>query len=164
MKNLIKLLSLSFILTTGLMSCASKQGATQQQTTSVSKQNISGLWTVTDVYTEGFPFDYTIRNAFDMAPYESFKGSSWKLYGSAKGYITLTNGNSENIYWDLIDNGTKPLFQFKKVPDGEKARNIREGYQMEIDIKDKTHMVLSSPFPINNGNTAYIVYHLEKQK
>ncbi|WP_353137570.1 hypothetical protein [Pseudopedobacter sp.] len=143
--------------------CASRRG-TNTMVTSTSKGDLTGTWIVSDIKLEGFPEGYQIKNAFNMAPYESFIGSTWRLYGSYKGSITLSNGTMENIYWDLINDGAKPVFQFKTVPDGTKARDIREGYHLDINWIDANHLSLRSPFSIENGNAANIVYNLEKQK
>lgn len=160
MKKLI-LSTLSFCLVVLLItSCASKNGTTNYK---VSKSTVSGTWKVSDVSLEGFPSDYQITNAFGMAPYKDFVGSTWKLYGGNSGYITLANGTSQNIYWSVVNDGITPIFQFKKVDAGEKARNVVEGYQMNIDAASKNSMTISSPFKLLNGNTARIVYTLNAQ-
>ncbi|ADY52943.1 hypothetical protein Pedsa_2395 [Pseudopedobacter saltans DSM 12145] len=151
------------LIATAISGCAShKNNSTAMNST--SKGNLTGTWVVSDVKREGFPNDYQIKNAFNMAPYESFVGSIWRLYGSYKGQISLTNGNTESIYWDLLNGDTAPVFQFKRVPEGVKARDVREGYRLDISWIDSNHLSLRSPFSIENGTTAYIVYNLERQK
>ncbi|WP_154647997.1 hypothetical protein [Pedobacter arcticus] len=161
MKKLI-LSILSFCLVALLVtSCASKNGASTNL--KVSKSTVTGTWTVSDVRLEGFPNGYRVENAFGMAPYKDFIGSTWKLYGGYSGYITLPNGTTQNIYWDLLKDGLTPVFQFKKVDAGEKAREVTEGYRMRIDAASKSSLVLSSPFDLANGTTANIVYTLTAQ-
>lgn len=161
MKKLI-LSTLSFCLVALILtSCALKNGTTTNY--KVSKSKISGTWTVSDVSLEGFPSDYQVTNAFGMAPYTDFIGSTWKLYGGNSGYITLANGTTQNIYWSVVNDGFNPVFQFKKVDAGEKARNVIEGYKMNIDAASKSSLTLSSPFQLLNGNTARIVYTLNAQ-
>ncbi|HEX7367243.1 MAG TPA: hypothetical protein VF273_09105, partial [Pelobium sp.] len=121
---------------------------------------VSGTWTVADVSLVGFPSDYKITNAFGMAPYQDFVGSTWKLYGGNSGYITLANGTTQNIYWSVLNDGISPVFQFKKVDAGEKAKNVVEGYKMNIESASKDRLTISSPFQLLNGNTAKIVYTL----
>lgn len=142
-------------------SCSSQRGTSTNF--KVSKSNISNTWTVTDVRLEGFPSDYQIKNAFGMAPYQDFIGSTWKLYGGNSGFITLSNGTTQNIYWSLVKDGVYPVFQFKKIDTGEKAREVTEGYRMNIDASTKNSLTLSSPFDLLNGNTARIVYTLSAQ-
>lgn len=142
-------------------SCSSKTAGTSSY--KVSKSTVSGTWTVTDVSLEGFPADYQVTNAFGMAPYKDFVGSTWKLYGGNSGYIALTNGTTQNIYWSVLNDGVTPIFQFKKVDAGEKAKNVVEGYRMSIDAASKSSLTISSPFQLLNGNTARIVYTLNAQ-
>ena len=55
-----------------------------------------------------------------------------------------------------------PTFQFKKIYEGEKAKNIAEGYQLNVAQADNASMTLKSPIA-NGGRTAYIVYTFSKQ-
>lgn len=144
-----------------ITSCASKNATSTNY--KVSKGVVSNTWTVTNVSLVGFPAGYQVRNAFDMAPYQDFIGSTWKLYNGYSGYITLPNGQTQNIYWSLINNGSTPIFQFKKVDDGEKAREVTEGYQLNIESASKNALTVSSPFTLANGSIAKIVYDLSAQ-
>ena len=130
----------------------------------VSAGTISNTWTVSDVSLEGFPSGYEIKNVFDMAPYQNFIGSTWTLYGGKSGNIMLSDGTSQEIYWSLINNGVSPIFQFKKIDTGEKAKDVKAGYQLEISQATKTNLTLRSPFTLINGHTAYIVYTLVEAK
>lgn len=142
--------------------CASKQNAVESL--KVSKGAISGTWTVTNVDLEGFPSGYKVTNAFDMAPYQDFVGSTWKLYGGYSGMITLTNGNSQEIYWSLLKEGNTPTFQFKKIFSGDKAREVKEAYHLDIADATKNSLILRSPITLANGNTAYVVYTFANAK
>lgn len=161
MKKLI-LSTLSFCLVALILtSCASKNAASTNF--KVSKSTVTGTWTVSNVSLEGFPKDYQVTNAFGMAPYKDFIGSTWKMYGGYSGFITLVNGTTQNIYWSLLNDGANPIFQFKKIGSGDKAKNVTEGYQMNIDAASKSSLTLSSPFKLLNGNTARIIYTLNAQ-
>ena len=130
----------------------------------IAKGDVKGSWRVADIQLEGFPEGYQIKNAFGWAPYETFIGSTWKLHGSYKGSITLSNGESTAIYWDLLKDSSNPIFQFKTIPQGVKARDVKEGYRLDIQQQDKQTLSLRSPIAIDNGSTAYIVYNLERQQ
>ena len=98
-------------------SCSSRKGAVT--TTKVSKSTISNTWTVTDVRLEGFPAGYQIKDAFGMAPYQDFRGSTWKLYGGYSGYITLSNGQTQNIqHWlaACLSQPSPPSSSFPQLP------------------------------------------------
>ncbi|MBU0697052.1 MAG: hypothetical protein KKE39_11115 [Bacteroidetes bacterium] len=161
MKKLFKISTILIcsILIIGFTSCSSSRGTT----TKISKGNISNTWTVSDVYLEGFPSGYEVKNVFDLAPYQDFKGSTWKLYGGNSGMITLTDGTTQNIYWSLVNDGLNPIFQFKKIDSGEKAKDVNAGYQLDIAASTKNSLTLRSPFKLLNGNVAYIVYNLVSQ-
>ena len=159
-KSILSILSFCLVALI-VTSCASKNGVSNH--VKVSKSALTGTWTVSDVSLEGFPSGYKVANAFGMAPYKDFVGSTWKLYGGYSGFITLPNGTTQNIYWSLMKDGITPVFQFKKVDAGEKAREVTEGYRMKIDAASKNSLVLSSLFDLANGTTARIVYTLNAQ-
>jgi len=142
--------------------CSSQRNAAVSN--KVSKGAISGTWTVNDVRLEGFPSGYAVKNAFDLAPYQDFVGSTWTLYGGYGGSIALTNGINQEIYWSIINDGMNPTFQFKKINAGDKAKDVREGYQLEVAEATKTSLILRSPFTLANGGTAYIVYSFVNAK
>jgi hypothetical protein len=164
MKNLLKLKNILFLGVFALIitSCSSKKGG-MMNTTKVSKGNVSGTWVVNNVSLEGFPQGYQVKNVFDMAPYQDFNGSTWKLYGGYGGMITLTNGTTQEIYWSLVNDGINPIFQLNKINAGEKARNVSEGYQLQIANASKTNLTLKTPFKLLNGNMAYVVYNFTPQ-
>ena len=123
---------------------------------------INGNWTLTNVGYEGIVAN-AIQNVFDQAPPSAFVGSIWNLSNSGNGTYTLTNGTSQSIFWSYNNQDKmNPTFQFKKIYQGEKAKNIAEGYVLNVTQADKASMTLKSP--IANGNrTAYIVYTFSKQ-
>ncbi|MBC7654320.1 MAG: hypothetical protein H7098_07590 [Oligoflexus sp.] len=164
MKNLMKLKSILFLGVIALIitSCSSKKGG-MMNSSKVSKGTISGTWVINNVSLEGFPQGYQVKNVFDMAPYQDFNGSTWKLYGGYGGMITLTNGTTQEIYWSLINDGINPIFQFKKIGADEKAKNVSEGYQLQIADATKTNLTLKTPFKLLNGNMAYVVYNFSPQ-
>lgn len=143
-------------------SCSSQRNS--EVSNKVSKSAISGTWTVTDVRLEGFPSGYQVRTAFDLANYMDFVGSTWTLNGGFGGNIALKNGVNQEIYWSLINDGLNPTFQFKKLNAGEKARDVREAYLLEIVEANKNAMTLRSPFPLTSGGTGYIIYNFANAK
>jgi len=163
MKSLLKLKSILFLAAVALIlsSCSPKTGG--MVSNKVSKGTISGTWVVNNVSLEGFPQGYQVKNVFDMAPYQDFNRSTWKLYGGYGGMITLANGTTQEIYWSLINDGINPIFQFKKIGANEKAKNVSEGYQLQIASSSKTNLTFKTPFKLLNGNMAYVVYNFTPQ-
>jgi hypothetical protein len=157
MRNRLRTTSalLLFVLAIGFTSCASKRNTNALK---LNKSKISGTWAVNSVTLEGFPMGYQVTDAFEMAPFENFTNSTWQLNGNYKGTITLTSGISQEIFWSLYDDRTPPISQFKKIGDNEKAKNVNEGYQLEITDVNKERLIMKSPIRLASGNTAYIVY------
>ena len=156
MKNLIqKFMALGLIISI-FAACSPKNAG--MSNAKVSKGTISGTWTVSDVRLEGFPSGYQVKTVFDMAPYQDFIGSTWTLYGGFGGQISLANGTTQEIYWSLYNDASIPTFQFKKIFPGEKAREVKEGYQLSIAEATKTSMILRSAVPLAGSGYGYVVY------
>jgi hypothetical protein len=137
---------------------------TQKSTGDVnaSKGSLKGNWVVTDISYEGIPRGAKVT-VFDQAPAACFKGSQWTFPNNYNGSYTLTstdNGCSpatQSIVWSFDKN----MFQFKKVYSGEKAKNVTEGYRLEISSLSGNQMVWRAPVDFE-GKTVYIVYTLQK--
>ena len=140
-----------------ITSCSSTKNATDLKATN---GNLAGTWTVSDI-TVDVPADFQVTNVFDEAPYSDFKGSTWDLVRNGKGSFTLTNGTKEDIYWSTNGSGENAQFQFKKL-NGEKARNVDEGYTLQIQNITSNSFVAKSPVDLGNGNTGYITYTFTK--
>lgn len=123
---------------------------------------INGNWTLTNVSYEGI-VSAAVQRVFDQAPPAAFVNSTWNLSNSGNGSYTLSNGTSQTIFWSYnTQDKANPVFQFKKIYQGEKAKDIAEGYQLNVTQADKTSMTLKSPIA-NGANTAYVVYTFSKQ-
>lgn len=124
--------------------------------------HINGTWTLTNVSYDGL-LPGAIQNVFDEAPPAAFVNSTWKLTNSGNGSYTLANGNSQSIFWSYSDQDkSNPIFQFKKLFQGEKAKHIAEGYQLYVAQVGNGSMTLKSPIALGN-KTAYIVYTFAKK-
>jgi hypothetical protein len=156
MKKSVQLLFL-FATILFITSCSSTKSATDLKATN---GNLAGTWTVSDI-TVDVPADFQVTNVFDEAPYSDFKGSTWDLVRNGKGSFTLTNGTKEDIFWSTKGSGENAQFQFKKL-NGEKARNVDEGYTLQIQNITSNSFVAKSPVDLGNGNTGYITYNFTK--
>jgi hypothetical protein len=124
--------------------------------------HINGTWTLTSVNYEGL-LPGAVQNVFDEAPPSAFVNSTWQLTNSGNGMYTLANGNSQSIFWSYNDaDKNNPIFQFKKIYQGDKARKVAEGYQLYVAQVDGGSMTLKSPVALGN-KTAYIVYSFRKK-
>ena len=135
--------------------CSASKNAT---TTSVGRGKITGTWTVTSVTYDGL-LSNSVQSVFDQAPPKAFEGSTWVLTNSGNGAYTLTNGQSQTIFWSIYDNN---IFQFKKIYEGDKAKNVDAGYRLEIANADGSNLTLKTPVQYG-GKTGYVVYQLAKK-
>jgi hypothetical protein len=148
-------LALAFI----FQSCSSTKTA---GSASASRGRFNGTWTITNISYDGL-VPNAVQDVFNQAPPAAFVNSVWKLTNSGNGMYTLANGTSQTIFWSSNDTDkSNPLFQFKKIYEGDKAKNVTEGYQLNIVQVDGNSMTLKSPVVIGS-KTAYIVYTFAKQ-
>jgi len=147
------------------ISCKTQQssGSSEQ---SISKGNVKGNWIVTDIRFEGIP-DRSKVTVFDQAAFGCFKGSQWVLPSNANGSYTLSYTDdgcstaTQPIVWSLYNQGGVNMFQFKKVGTGLKAKNVTEGYRVEISSLTNTTMVWKAAVNYES-KSGYIVYTLQR--
>lgn len=151
--NISLILSATFF----LASCSSSKNGTDLK---ASTGNLSGTWTISDINVD-VPAGFKITDVFDEAPYEEFKGSTWDLVRNGKGSFTLMNGNKEDIYWSIKGKRDNAQFQFKKLM-GSKARNVTDGYQLDLMNISSNSFMARSLVDIGNGQTGYITYTFTK--
>lgn len=140
-----------------LASCSSTKTGTDLRATT---GNLSGVWKISDILVD-VPAGFKVTNVFDEAPYSDFKGSTWDLIRNGKGSFSLLNGNKEDIYWSINRKGDVSQLQFKKLM-GAKARNVMDGYFLDIMNVSANSFMARSPIDIGNGKTGYITYTFTK--
>jgi hypothetical protein len=130
------------------------------KTAGVDRSRFVGTWTITSVTYEGIIAN-AVSKVFDQASPNAFVGSTWQLTNSGNGLYTLANGTSQSIYWSYYNpgNGVQPQFQFKKVYEGDKVKNIDSGYRISIGNIDGSTMTLKVPVTANG----YVVYSFIKK-
>jgi hypothetical protein len=156
MKKIIKL-SLFITSIFFLVSCSSSKNATDLKATN---GHLAGKWTVSNIAVD-VPAGFKVTNVFDEAPYPDFQGSTWDLIRNGKGSFTLTNGKKEDIYWSIYGKGDNAQLQFKKL-NGAKARNVEEGYRLQLQNISSNSFIARSPIDLGNGKTGYITYTFTK--
>lgn len=161
MKKLIN--STLIIAFAAIMLTACSASKTAVNTQQVSRSDVSGTWIVNNVSLDGFPAGYSVRNVFDMAAYGDFQGSTWDLNGNGTGSISLTNGAVQPIYWSVNKSGAVHTFQFKKLADGQKPKEVTTGYSLEFGDVSGGTAVFKTPVSLPGGQTAYINFTFAKQ-
>ena len=158
MKKIIYSLLVLFTAMTVITSCASKK---MTAGTSVSRGKISGTWILNNINYEGIEGN-AVKSVFDQGPASDFQGSTWQLTNSGKGMYSLSNGSTQPIFWSFVNDNMMPVFQFKKLSDGVKAKNTEQGYKLDVASADGATMTLKAPVQFD-GRTGYIVYSFAKK-
>jgi hypothetical protein len=161
MKNLnILLIAITSFLT--MASCGGTQSAT------ATKKDIRGSWTLNDIKVTGLnQYDQVKIQIFDDADLKCFRNSTWDLPNNNYGSYTLAGGagctqGTRNIVWGYRNEGGETIFQFKKLQEGVKAKNIEEGYKMKIVSATSDAMVLQSQVMFEN-KTLTLDYQFSKK-
>jgi hypothetical protein len=157
MKNKIQIL-LFLATTIFIVSCSSSKNATNLKPTN---GHLAGTWTISDIAVD-VPTGFQVTNVFDQAPYTDFQGSTWDLVRNGKGSFTLTNGTKEDIYWSIFGKGDDAQFQFKKL-NGMKAKNVEEGYRLQLGPISSNSFTAKSIIDAGNGSTGSITYTFTKK-
>jgi hypothetical protein len=157
MKKAIRVL---FFIATGtfIISCSSLKNATNLTPTN---SHLAGKWTISNIAVD-VPSGFQVTNVFDEAPYADFKGSTWDLIRNGNGSFTLSNGRKENIYWSIFGKGDNAQFQFKKL-NGQKARNVEEGYRLALGPISSNSFTAKSTINTSTDSTGSITYTFTKQ-
>lgn len=143
-----------------LQSCSPKGGS---GTEVVKRGDVTGTWVLNDITYEGIP-QASVKSLFGEAAPNCFVGGTWRLTNSGNGSYSLPGGGNcaartQSIYWSA--SVPDQTFQFKKIYEGDKAKNVTEGYRLVLSTSSKESLVIKSPVEYGNS-TAYIVLHFAK--
>ncbi len=159
MKELIKISSLAAVITFMFMACSTSQNAQVK----INPGTFAGNWVISNIKLD-MPSDYKVNDVFDEAPYQDFMGSKWNLIRNGKGSFTLTKGTKQDIYWSLYNQDNEKMFQFKKLEASDKAKNVNDGYRLQVQQVSDTNLILRSPIKLSDGKTGYINYSFSGTK
>jgi hypothetical protein len=146
------------------ISCKTQSAAGTTQ--SISKGSVKGNWIVTDIRFEGIPAHSKVT-VFDQASFGCFKGSQWVLPSNANGSYTLSSTDdgcstaTQPIVWSIYKQNGADMFQFKKVGTGLKAKNVTDGYRVEISSLSNTTMEWKASVNYED-KTGAIIYTLQR--
>ncbi|WP_432711637.1 hypothetical protein [Pedobacter sp.] len=144
-----------------LQSCSTTKSGSGSA--SLKRGNVSGTWVLNNVTFEGIPA-IAVKNLFGEASYKCFIGSTWNLTNSGNGSYTLLGGNecaagTQSIFWS-VSTGDE-TFQFKKLYEGDKAKNVDTGYRLVLSSASGDNLILKSPIEYGSS-TAYVVLNYSK--
>ncbi|WP_448702502.1 hypothetical protein ACFGVR_09130 [Mucilaginibacter sp. AW1-3] len=163
MKKLIQYTIIAILTGAFFSSCSTTQKAVSY-TAGPARSKFVGTW-VCNTVTYQDVVAGTIQRIFEQTSPQGFVNSTWILTNSGNGQYSLVNGMSQSIFWSYYDpgKGETPAFQFKKVYQGDKAKNIDSGYRLVIASIDNGTMVLKVPVDWA-GKTGYVVLSFTKTK
>jgi hypothetical protein len=142
-----------------LQSCSS----TKSGVPTVSRGKVTGNWVLNNITFEGIP-SIAVKGLFGEPSYNCFVGSTWNLTNSGNGSYTLVGGagcntGTQTIFWSAT--AADQTFQFKKIYEGDKAKNVTDGYRLVLFSGTGDNLVLKSPIEYGS-TTAYVVLNFSK--
>ena len=160
MKRIFLLVALFCTTLVVLQSCSPK---TTNGTVALKKGNVTGNWVLNDITFDGLP-QSAVRSFLGEKSTNCFLGSTWSLTNSGNGNYSLPtsancNAATQDIFWSVST--ADETFQFKKLNDKDKAKNVTDGYRMILASADGAMMTLKSPIEYGN-KTAYVVLNFVK--
>lgn len=159
MKRLPFLILLLSIFTV-LSSCDARKKISNQ-----TEQSMRGNWVLSQVSVSK---DFSISQLLGQAPVNCFQGSEWHLVANNhSGYYTLNGMNcpseQNKISWHMESDGNNTYLWFKRIDEGQKAKNVKSGYKMRVVSIDEYQAHFSQEVPVNGGGKAVVNYYFNKQ-
>ncbi len=160
MKRIILTIALALSVMITLDSCSPK---TTAGTTIAKRGDVSGNWVLSTITFENIP-EVAVKSFLGENSYKCFIGSTWNLTNSGNGSYSLPasslcDAKTQNIFWAVST--ADETFQFKKIAEGEKPKNITDGYRLMLSSASNTNMVIKSPIQYGSGS-AYVVLNFTK--
>lgn len=126
-----------------------------------SQGGIKGNWIITNVSYSGS--DVIKVNSFNIAEAKCFESSQWKFVpNNNTGTMQLTKAGcpafSSPIVWTITKSGDFTL----KITEGDKAKNVSQGYFLKVRNQTETSFQLVDNVNVGGKNTE-IVYQFVKQ-
>ncbi len=148
LKNSIKMdLSKNFIYLS-LITLFMVSSCTNTKVLADNEKLMRGDWLVTNVSVEGINQSYVDVTVFDEANSKCYEGSAWHLVqNNATGNYTFNAGadcpsGTTKIKWFVTEENGQMYFNFKKVYEGEKPKNVVDGYKMRVASNTGSTIVL----------------------
>ncbi|MES2419189.1 MAG: hypothetical protein V4541_13460 [Bacteroidota bacterium] len=160
MKKIFLIAALVCSVLMALESCSPK---TTSGTVAAKRSDVTGNWVLSNITFEGIP-EIAVKSFLGEASYKCFIGSTWRLTNSGNGSYDLPASTScdaktQTIFWSVST--ADETFQFKKLYEGDKAKNVTDGYRLMLTAANNDNMVIKSPIEYGSGS-AYVVLNFTK--
>jgi len=148
LKNSIKMNAGKKFIYLSLITFCLVTSCTNTKVVADSEKLMRGDWTVTNVSVEGINQSYVDVTVFDEANSKCYEGTAWHLVqNNATGNYTFNAGGNcpagtTKIKWFITEENGQMYFNFKKVYEGEKPKNVVDGYKMRVASNTGSTIVL----------------------
>ena len=146
-----------------LASCSGPKVAT------VTHADMQGNWILNNITYDGLGSGDNVKmTLLDEGSDACLIGSAWNLPFNGYGSYTLSSTAAgcptgmRKIVWSYQKSGDQPYFQFKRLEEGVKAKNVQDGYRFKVVEVTKTSMSLQSEVAFE-GKSVFINYSFAKQ-
>ena len=161
-------ITMLFLLTAIIIQTACSSSKTAQP--SADRKEVKGKWMLDSISYEGLVTGakYNIE-LLDEGAGKCLTGSTWVLPNNGFGSYTLVNATTgctpgeRKINWSYRTENGETIFQYKRLDEGVKAKNVTEGYRFKILFADNNAMSLQQQV-LSEGKTIYINYHFNSIK
>lgn len=132
-----------------------------------NEKMMRGDWTITDVSVDGINENQVDITVFDQAKTQCFEGSTWHLVqNNASGNYTLNGGSNcpsetTKIKWFITETNGQFYFNFKKIYEGEKPKNVVDGFKMRVASNTGSSIVLAQELSFE-GSPLSVFYTFTK--
>jgi hypothetical protein len=156
-----KIILLSFLALT--MASCKTSSVTSTKIDNKSELALRGNWTISSVTYPSS--DFIKVTSFGLADSKCFEGSTWKfVHNNNSGEMALTKSDcasfSSPIKWFINKEGQ---FILKVLSAGEKAKKVRDGYVLNVNIQNEESFQLIDKINVGNKPTD-VVYQFQKVK
>lgn len=158
-----RLILIAAVVLTSLMVLQSCSPKTTNGAVALKKGNVTGKWVLNDITFDGIT-ENSVKSFLGENATSCFIGSTWNLTNSGNGsYSLLTTSSCEaktqDIFWSVSP--ADETFQFKKLNENDKAKNVTDGYRLMLSAADGNSLTIKSPVEYGN-RTAYVVLNFTK--
>ena len=165
MKRIIRISVIATLASFMLYSCSSSKNSAQ----TASRGDIKGTWLLENISYDGVPQGQKVKlTLLDEGSENCLKGSTWVLPNNGNGTYSISENEAgcipgdRNIVWSYREEGGQPVFQFKRLPGGVKAKDVTEGYKFSVVAASDTRMTLRSSVSYE-GQQVNINYEFSKK-
>jgi len=162
---MLKKISFIVAATMIITACSSSKKATG----AASRDDVKGTWLLENITYDGLPQGQKIKlTLLDEGDETCLIGSTWAFPNNGNGSYIITQNKSgctpgeRNIVWSYQLENDQPIFQYKRLPEGVKAKDVTDGYKFNIVTATDANLALRSNVSYE-GNTISINYSFARK-